>query len=196
MKTETAHMDLTDIPDNAYNGDESPPNLDELESPDSLLTGGSIRERILAVLTGLRTPTKVSEIADLADCDTETARSYLKWFHEMGLVHSHNGPPVRYERNDAYFQWRRINYIRENYSEQEIVEELSDTIDRIDEYRVQFDTDNPDDVSLVEASREMPTEDAWEALSKWKTLERRAALLDAARRDSPISGTTSGAIDA
>lgn len=45
-------------------------------------------------------------------------------------------------------------------------------------------TDVPDDVSLGEASREMPAEDAWEALSRWNTLERRVALLDAARRDS------------
>ncbi|MFC6722351.1 MULTISPECIES: DUF7342 family protein [Halobacteriales] len=189
-------MDLTDIPDDAYAGDESPPDLNELESPDSLLTGGPIRERILAVVTGLRTPTKVSEIAELADCDTETARSYLEWFHEMGLVHSHDGPPVRYERNEAYFQWRRINHIREQYSEQEIVEALSDTIDRIDEYRSQFDTDDPDNVSLVEASQDMPTEDAWEGLSEWKTLKRRAALLDAARRDSPVSGSTPRGIDA
>jgi len=29
----------------------------------------------------------------------------------------------------------------------------------------------------------MPTEDAWDALSEWKTLDRRAALLDAARHD-------------
>ena len=31
-------MDITDIPDDAYAGEDSPPDLDELESPDSLLT--------------------------------------------------------------------------------------------------------------------------------------------------------------
>ena len=105
-------MDITDIPDDAYAGEESPPDIDELESPESLLKGGPIRERLLDVVTGLRTPTKVSDIADLADCDTETARDYLEWFDEMGLVHRHDGRPVRYERNDAYFQWRRIDHPR------------------------------------------------------------------------------------
>ncbi len=188
-------MDITDIPDDAYAGEESPPDIDELESPESLLKGGPIRERVLNVVTGLRTPTKVSDIADLADCDTETARDYLKWFDEMGMVHRHDGRPVRYERNDAYFQWRRIDRIREDYSAQEIVETLSDTLEQIEDYREQFDANDPNGVSLLEASRNMSTEDAWEALSEWKTLERRAALLDAARRDHPVSSSTTGHID-
>lgn len=189
-------MDITDIPDDAYVGDESPPDFDEIESPESLLTDGPIRERLLDVVTGLRTPTKVSDIADLAGCDTETARDYLAWFDEMGMVHRYDGRPVRYERNDAYFEWRRIDRIRDRYTDQEIVEALTDAIEQIEAYRSQFDADDPDDISLVEASRDMATEDAWEALSEWKTLERRAALLDAARRDHPVSGSSSGHIDA
>lgn len=189
-------MEITDIPDDAYAGDESPPDLDDFESPDAVFKGGPIRERLLDVVTGLRTPTKVSEIADRADCDTETARDYLEWFADMGMVHRHDGRPVRYERNGAYFRWRRIDRIREEYSEQEIVEALSDAIERIEDYRVQFDADDPGDVSLIQASQDMSTEAAWEALSEWKTLERRAALLDAARRNQPATGSAPGHIDA
>lgn len=194
---EASQMDITDIPDDAYVGEESPPpDLDELESPAQLLKEGPIRERLLDVVTGLRTPTKVSDVAELADCNTETARDYLEWFDDMGLVHRHTGRPVRYERNDAYFQWRRIDRIRKSYSEQEIVEALSDAMDRIEDYRDRFGADDPSEVSLMEASRSMPTEEAWEALSEWKTLERRAALLDLARRDPPTGGRTPGHIDA
>lgn len=191
-------MDLTDIPDDAYDGEETPPNLDELESPDSLLKGGPIRERLLDIVVGLRTPTKVSTIAERTDCDTETARDYLQWFDEMGMVHRHDGRPVRYERNDAYFQWRRIDYIRAEYSEQDIVDALAETIEQIEDYKTQFDAKHPDEVSLIEANRSlnMSTEVAWEALSEWKTLERRAALLDAARRDDPVSGSNPRRIDA
>lgn len=191
-------MDLTDIPDDAYGGEESPPDFDELESPDTLLKGGSIRERLLDIVVGLRTPTKVSTIAERVDCDTETARDYLEWFDDMGVVHRHNGRPVRYERNDAYFQWRRIDRIREEYSEQEIVDALDDTLNEIEDYRAQFDVTHPDEVSLVDATREqdLSTEAAWEALSEWETLERRAALLDAARRNDPVAGSTPGPVDA
>lgn len=189
-------MDITEIHDDAYTGEESPPDIDELESPESLLKGGPIRERLLDVVAGLRSPTKVSEIAGIADCDTETARDYLEWFDEIGLVHRHDGRPVRYERNDAYFQWRRIDRIREEYSDQEIVEALSDAIEQIEAYRSQFGASHPDDVSLVEASQDMATEDAWEALSEWETLERRVALLDEARRNHPAKRTDFGHIDA
>jgi hypothetical protein len=189
-------MDLTDIPDEAYDGSESPPDLDDLESPESLLRSGPIRERLLDVIVGLRTPTKVSVIAERADCDAETARDYLKWFDEMGMVRRHDGRPVRYERNDAYFQWRRVNHIREEYSEQEIVDALTETLEKIEQYEMEFDTETPGDVSLVEASRDRPTEAAWEALSEWETLERRAALLDAARRDKPFSGRKQDPVDA
>lgn len=189
-------MDLTDIPEEAYDGDGTPPDLDEFESPEALLREGPIRERLLDVITGLRTPTKVSDVADLADCDTETARDYLGWFDEMGMVQCHDGRPVRYERNGAYFQWRRVEHIRDEYTDQEIVEALSNTIDQVEDYREQFDADSPDEVSLVEVSQDMATEDAWEALSEWETLERRASLLDAARRDHPASGRNTRHIDA
>ena len=191
-------MDLTDIPDDAYDGDESPPDLDALESPESLLTDAPTRERLLDVVVGLRTPTKVSTIAEYADCDTETARDYLEWFDEIGMVHRHDGRPVRYERNDAYFQWRRIDRIREEYSEQEIVDALGDTLERIEDYRAQFDATHPDEVSLVDATQEqnLSTEAAWEALSEWETLEQGAALLDAARRNDPVSGSKPGPVDA
>jgi predicted ArsR family transcriptional regulator len=189
-------MELTDIPGGAYDGDETPPDLDEFESPEALLSGGPIRERLLDVITGLRRPTKVSDVADRADCDTETARDYLKWFDEMGMVQRHDGRPVRYERNDAYFQWRRVEHIRTEYTDQEIVEALSNALDQIDNYRAQFDADSPHEVSLVETSQDMATEEAWEALSEWETLERRASLLDAARGDYPVSGRNPGHIDA
>jgi hypothetical protein len=191
-------MDLTDIPDDTYGGEESPPELDELKSPDTLLRDGPIRERLLDVVVGLRTPTKVSTIAKHADCGTETARDYLEWFDEMGMVHRHNGRPVRYERNDSYFQWRRIDQIREEYSEQEIVDALDDTITQIEDYRAQFDVTHPNEVSLVDVTQEqnLSTEAAWEALSNWETLEQRAVLLDAARRNNSVAGGKPGPVDA
>ena len=154
IQKQAPQVDLTDIPNEAYTDKESPPDLDGLDSLDTLFKSGPIRERLLDVVVGLRTPTKVSRIADRADCDTETARDYLEWFDEMGMVHRHDGRPVRYERNDAYFQWRRIDQFREEYSEQEIVDALADTIDEIKAYRTQFDAQHPDEVSLVDATQE------------------------------------------
>ena len=190
-------MDLTDVPADAYDGEESPPALDRLQSPESLLKGGPIRERLLDVVIGVRTPTKVSTIAERADCDTETAREYLRWFDEMGMVRQHDGRPVQYERNDAYFRWRRIDRLREEYTDNELVDTLTDVLEEIEAYRSQFGVDHPEEVSLVEATQEqdLTTEAAWEALSEWETRERQANLLDAARRESPRSGGNVDPVD-
>jgi len=197
-------MDPTDVPEDARNGngdgdgrdaDEEPPDFSEWEDPEETPQGGPIRERMLDVILQVREPTKVAAIAERVDCDTETARDYLQWFAEMGMVREISGRPVQYERNESYWRWRQVERIREQYSEAEIVEILSETVDAIDEYREQFDAESPDAVSLVDDRPELSVEEAWEAVSEWQTLERRAALFDAARRDENQSGGGTGRID-
>ncbi|SEP28733.1 hypothetical protein SAMN04487948_13412 [Halogranum amylolyticum] len=188
-------MDITDTPDGMPAESEEPPEFDAWESPEELLKSGPTRERMLDVVMQLREPTKVSAVAERADCDTETARDYLEWFAEMGIVRELPGRPVRYERNNSYLQWRRVEQIRGQYSEGEIVERLKETVDAAEKYRERFDVESPDEVSLVDQTGEQSVEDIWEAVSEWKTLEVRAALLDAARRDR-LSGGRAGSINA
>jgi hypothetical protein len=93
-------VDLTSTPTELDTDGAEPPPVDEWESPSELFDGGPVRERIRNVVLQLREPTKVSTVAERADCDPETAREYLEWFAEMGIVRSHEGRPVRYERNE------------------------------------------------------------------------------------------------
>ncbi len=72
----------------------------------------------------------------------------------------------------------RIDRIRENYSDQEIVEALSDAIDQIEEYREQFDADDPDAVSLVEPAAN-GTGTRGKRSPSGQALERSTTLLDA-----------------
>ncbi len=182
-------MDLTNTPDDVRDPDEEPPDFTEWDAPEEVLKGGPTRERLLGVILQLRTPTKVAEIADKADCDTETARDYLEWFTSMGMTREIPGRPVRYERNESYLRWRRIEQIREQYSESDIVKELKETMAQLEEYRARFNADSPDEVSLVDDAGESSVEEVWEAVSEWKTLERRAELLDTARQNGhPSSG--------
>lgn len=180
-------MDLTDTPD-VRGDDESPPDFTDWPDPAEIDASRSTRERLLDVALQLREPTKVSAVAEQASCDTETARDYLDWFASMGVVRQAGSGPARYERNDAYLRWRRIERIRATYSEEEIVDELASTVDALAEYREQFGVDSPDAVSLVHFDRDVA--ELWEAVSHWKTLERRAALLDAARREWVSGGET------
>lgn len=186
---------FTDVPDIREPGEE-PPDFDELEPPEATLKDLPIRERLLDVVLQLRSPTKVAEIADRADCDAGTAREYLDWFSTLGIVREFEGRPTQYQRNDAYLKWRRVERIRQEHSDDEIVDELSSVLDTLAEYRERFGTDDPDAVSLIEESRERPTEEVWSDLVTWKTLERRAELLDAARRNEHDPSGRTGLADA
>lgn len=189
-------MDLTDTPNGVPAADEETPDFDVWEDPEELVRDGPIRERLLDVVTQLREPTKVSVVAERTDCDTETAREYLEWFTSMGIVREQEGRPVRYERNDSFLRWRRVERIREAYSEREIVDELERTIAELQAYRERYDAESPDEVSLTGLTHEQPIEEAWEVLSEWETLERRAELLDAARRDADVTRGNRGHLNA
>jgi predicted ArsR family transcriptional regulator len=188
-------MDITETPADIPGPEEKAPDFGDWEDPETLLKDRPIRERLLDVIMQTREPTKVAVLAERADCDTETAREYLEWFTSMGIVREHAGRPVRYERNESYLFWRRVEQIREDYSEEEIVTELSETVEAIAQYREQFDADTPDEVSLMEVS-DGAIEETWEALSAWKSLERRAEVLDRARQEENTSGGGIGSINA
>jgi predicted ArsR family transcriptional regulator len=179
-------MDLTDVPD-VRNSEETPPDFDAWEDPDELLKRGPTRERVLDVSLQLREPTTVADVAERADCNTETARDYLEWFAEMGIVREHSGRPVRYELNRSYLRWRRIEKIRTAFTEEEIVAELREALSAIEDYREEFGVDSPDAVSLLDAEDAAELEDRWESLSAWKTALKRAELLEAARPDGSVA---------
>lgn len=189
-------MDVSDTPDDTPGPDEERPDFSDWESPETVTRGGPIRERLLDVIVQIREPTKVAVIAERADCDTETAREYLGWFASMGIVREHAGRPVRYERNESYLFWRRVERIRQEHSEDEIVDELAEAVEAIEEFRERYDADDPGAVSLVEASHEASIEAVWDALSEWKTLERRAALLETALQGWHSSRGSVGSVDA
>ena len=182
-------MDDFEATDTVPADDEQPPDFSEWDSPAAIFEDGPIRERLLDVVVQLRSPTKVAEIASRADCDTETAREYLEWFTTMGIVREQAGRPVRYERNESYLFWRRVEEIRQSHTEDEIIEQLAATVEEISAFRERFDADSPNDVSLVDADSGDALEATWEALSEWQTLEQRAKRLDAARRDAEPSGS-------
>lgn len=175
--------DLTETPEVTDAAGDTP-DFDDWDDATQLFEGESTKERMLDVIVQLREPTKVATIAERADCDTETARNYLGWFADLGLVREQPGRPARYERNESFLRWRRVDRIRTRYSDEEIVDEIQAVMDTIQEYQDRFDVDASNQVSLTEASTETTVEDAWEALSQWQTLERRADVLDAALRDT------------
>ena len=185
----------TDSPD-IGEPDEEPPDFDAWDEPDALLTDQPIRERMLDMVFQLRDPMPVAAIAERVECDTETARDYLEWSVDIGIVREHPGRPVRYELNRSYLRWRRVERIQTDYTDEEIVNELETALTAIDNYRERFAARDPGEVSLLDVADSDELAEVWEALSEWKTVQQRAELLNAALRDDPLTGGTSDRTDA
>lgn len=173
-------------PDRARAEDhEEAPDFGAFEDPDELLDGERTRDDFLSVALQLRDPTSVAEIADWAGRGVDSAREYMRWFETMGLVRRASEDPEQYETNRSYLYWRRVDRIRSDYGDPEIVERLQAVLDELEEYGDRYDATGPDDVDIgpTARDRDADVEAVWEDVSRWRTLlERRDLLEDALDR--------------
>ena len=104
----------------------------------------------------------------------------MRWFETIGLVRRASDDPEQYETNQSYLYWRRVDRIRSNNRDTEIVERLQGVLDELDEFRERYDAVRPDEVDIVPTARErdVDVEDVWENVSRWKTLLARRNLLE------------------
>jgi hypothetical protein len=142
---------------------------------------GDVEKRIYGVVLGTREPTATGEIAEAADCDPKTARKYLSWFAELGVVTEHEGRPTTYERNDAYFEWRRVNDLASSHSLEELRRRVSDLTATITEYRGEYGADAPEDVDALEVDAS-EVEAVYEDLADWATARHERRLYERARQ--------------
>lgn len=143
--------------------------------------GESTRNRVYAVALQLYGPTRVKEVAERADVSKETARDYLKWFAELGILNQVAESPDTFERNEEYFEWRRIQRLQ-TQSEEELLDQLEQLTRKERAFRERFDTDSPDDVDALEHADYDDVESVWMKLREWRTVRRRIRDLERARK--------------
>lgn len=142
----------------------------------------SAEERVYSALLQTRAPTAAAAIADRADCDPKTARKYLAWFAKLGIATAHDGDPVTYERNDEYFEWRRVNELASTYTHQELQSRVQDLLDRIRTYEERYDAPRPADVDATTPPDGLSRETAFTDLTDWQTARRQLQRHERARR--------------
>ena len=140
------------------------------------------RNRIYAVALQLSDPTRVKEVAERADVSKETAREYLKWFAELGVLKQVDESPDTFARNEQYFEWRRIQRLQAQ-PEEELQEQLEELTRKERAFRERFDTDSPDAVDALEHAEYDDVESVWMELREWRTVRRRIRELERARQD-------------
>ena len=119
-------------------------------------------------------------------CNSATRRQSRRSRHvqdggkTIGLVRRASEDPEQYETNQSYLYWRRVDRIRSDYQDTEIVARLEAVLDELDEFRERYATAIPDEIDIVPTARErdVDVEDVWEDVSRWKTLIARRNLLE------------------
>ena len=153
------------------------PSEDEPPPFEEPFSGEDVEQRIYGTVLQTREPTAASVIADRARCDPKTARKYLRWFVDLGIVTRHEGHPTTYERNDAYFEWRRINRLAAEHTIEELTQRVQELTRAITEYEEEYDSAEPADVdtiSVAQASDSHSVDDVYSDLGDWITaLEER-----------------------
>lgn len=159
-------------------GSDGPPPFEDA------FTAEDVEQRIYGTILQSREPTAASAIADAADCDPKTARKYLEWFDELGILTRHEGHPTTYERNDSYFEWRRINQLAADHSVEELQARVRELTTRIAEYEATYGATSPAAVDAVAAAEERddPIDDVYGELADWATAREERDRYERARQ--------------
>lgn len=144
----------------------------------------STEERVYSLLVGSSEAWSAPAVADALECSPDTARKYLEWFAELGILSGSDGRPRTYQRNEAYFEWRYVQQLTETHTLVELRENVSDLRERLETYRERYGEESP---SAVDALREgqLSGEDVevvWDDLSAWAGIEEELRLHERARQ--------------
>ncbi|GAB6880129.1 winged helix-turn-helix domain-containing protein [Halorubrum gandharaense] len=145
------------------------------------------KQRVYGAVLHAREPMTAAEIAERADCSAESARTHLSFYADLGIVICHEGRPVRYERNDDYFEWRRVNELARENTLDELQARVSELTDRIERYRDEYGADSPAGVDVLEFDAEV-VDDVYVDLGEWATAIEERRLHERARRK--VAGST------
>lgn len=142
----------------------------------------SAEERVYSVLLQTRAPTSARAIAARAACDPKTATKYLRWFAKLGIATEHDGAPTTYERNDQYFEWRRVDDLASSYSAGDLQTRIQDLLERIRTYEERYEADRPADVDALAPPGGISPETAFREVTDWETARTELRRHERARR--------------
>ncbi|MFC7047186.1 helix-turn-helix domain-containing protein [Halobacteriaceae archaeon GCM10025711] len=169
-------------------------DLDSTDGPppfEDAFSAADVEQQIYGAVLQTRDPATASAIAERVGCDPKTARKYLRWFTDLGIVTRHEGRPATYERNDAYFEWRRINRLAADHSLEELQQRVSDLTEKITSYEETYEATTPaavDALAAADASDDRSIDSVYGDLADWATARQEREHYERARQQR--AGTT------
>lgn len=150
-------------------------------------------ERIISVAITTSKPRTAEWIADQSLVSEQTARDHLETFAELGVIASFTSSGVtRYHADEGFLHYREVSRCVEQYTKEEISEEIEDIQSRLEDIKTEYEVETPDELRAMAAEGDVEVTMVREykkTAAELETLRDRLEVLeDAIRRFEKFDG--------
>ncbi|WP_152040825.1 DUF7342 family protein [Salinigranum salinum] len=170
---------------NASDDERGPPSSDFSKDLVERLDNAPADERVYRTALELYTPTRVVEVAERADCSKNSARRHLRRLADIGVLTRMTENPETFERNESYFEWRRLNRLSE-LDDDEYRDRLGELLSEDEAYRETYGVETPDEIDPLEYGGYGDAENVWLDLNNWAAIRREIRDLRRSREDTSV----------
>jgi len=143
-------------------------------------------KRVYQTVIQLSEPTQVDPIANRADVAADTARKYIRFFVELGILREDSSDPLTVARNESYFEWRSNERLRTEYTSDELAARLQTLQETVKEYQEEYDADHPTTVDPTVNGYEQ-VEETLDDLRSWDAAESEIeTIIEVLRREHEL----------
>ncbi|MDZ7700590.1 MAG: winged helix-turn-helix domain-containing protein [Halobacteriales archaeon] len=136
-------------------------------------------ERVQEVIRSTSTPQYASEIGERARVSEPTARTHLKRLVKTGHAETvETGQGTQYKRSRQTIAMSRIVELHRELSREELVDGIKRLRADINDLQNRFDATDPDDLAIQ--IEDGDAEEAWKAVTEWRSLEENLDIAKAA----------------
>lgn len=153
--------------------------MDEASAAECWENDRTTFQRVYDLIVGTTAFLSAREFGERANCSETGAREALEQLAEMGIARKRDGRPATYRRNDAYFEWKRIDSLAREHEAEQLRSRLDDLAGADEQFQEQFGAPDPDAVSTTDLSIEEHSafEERWDDLREWRTVRRDIRIL-------------------
>jgi DNA-binding transcriptional ArsR family regulator len=136
-------------------------------------------ERVQEVIRSTSTPQYAREVGERARVSEPTARTHLKRLAKTGHAETvETGQGTQYKRSRQTIAMSRIVELHREVSREELVDGIKRLRSDVNDLQDRFGATDPDDLAIqIEAG---DAEEAWKAVTEWRSLEENLDIAKAA----------------
>jgi predicted transcriptional regulator len=162
-----------------------PPTSDFSEELAERLQDAPVDEHVYRIALELHEPTRVTNVAERADCSKNAVRRHLRRLADIGLLTRVTDNPETFQRNESYFEWRRLDRLSE-LSNEEYSDRIKDLLSEHESYQDVYGVEKPSDINPLEYGNYGDAEQVWLDLNNWEAIRGEIRDLRRSRPDETV----------